>query len=66
MRLRDAAVVDPAGFVPDDAQTVDPPIRRRQEAPPMTTRTAWFNGTFVPETDVVIPYRDRSFNRGDG
>lgn len=30
------------------------------------TRTAWFNGSFVPETDVVIPYRDRSFNRGDG
>jgi branched-chain amino acid aminotransferase len=32
----------------------------------MTTRTAWFNGKFVPETDVMIPYRDRSFNRGDG
>ena len=30
------------------------------------TRTAYFNGKFVPETDVVIPYRDRSFNRGDG
>ena len=30
------------------------------------TRTAYFNGRFVPETDVVIPYRDRSFNRGDG
>lgn len=29
-------------------------------------RTAWFNGRFVPETDVLIPYRDRSFNRGDG
>ena len=32
----------------------------------MTTLTAWFNGTFMPETDVVIPFRDRSFNRGDG
>ena len=30
------------------------------------TRTAYFNGRFVPETEVVIPYRDRSFNRGDG
>ena len=29
-------------------------------------RTAYFNGRFVPETEVVIPYRDRSFNRGDG
>jgi branched-chain amino acid aminotransferase len=24
------------------------------------------NGNFVPETEVVIPFRDRSFNRGDG
>jgi branched-chain amino acid aminotransferase len=32
----------------------------------MSTRTAYFNGRFVPETEVVIPYRDRSFNRGDG
>ena len=31
-----------------------------------TTRIAYFNGTFVPETQVLIPYRDRSFNRGDG
>ena len=29
-------------------------------------RIAWFNGRFVPEGEVVIPYRDRSFNRGDG
>jgi branched-chain amino acid aminotransferase len=33
---------------------------------PARPRTAWFNGRFVPETEVVIPYRDRSFNRGDG
>jgi branched-subunit amino acid aminotransferase/4-amino-4-deoxychorismate lyase len=32
----------------------------------MTTRIAWFNGKLVPETDVMIPFRDRSFNRGDG
>src|SRR5258708_321626 len=32
----------------------------------MTTRIAYFNGKFVPETDILIPYRDRSFNRGDG
>jgi branched-chain amino acid aminotransferase len=29
-------------------------------------RIAYFNGQFVPETQVLIPYRDRSFNRGDG
>jgi branched-chain amino acid aminotransferase len=33
---------------------------------PARTRTAWFNGRFLPETEVVVPYRDRSFNRGDG
>jgi branched-chain amino acid aminotransferase len=33
---------------------------------PPRTRTAYFNGRLVPETEVVIPYRDRSFNRGDG
>jgi branched-chain amino acid aminotransferase len=32
----------------------------------MTTRLAYFNGKFLPETDILIPYRDRSFNRGDG
>jgi branched-chain amino acid aminotransferase len=32
----------------------------------MTTRFAWFNGKLVPETEVMIPFRDRSFNRGDG
>src|SRR4030095_8683767 len=32
----------------------------------MTTRMAYYNGKFVPETDILIPYRDRSFNRGDG
>ena len=30
------------------------------------TRIAYFNGKFVAETEVVIPFRDRSFNRGDG
>ena len=35
-------------------------------AQPPRTRTAYFNGRLVPETQVVIPYRDRSFNRGDG
>jgi branched-chain amino acid aminotransferase len=32
----------------------------------MTTRIAYFNGQFIPEAAVLIPYRDRSFNRGDG
>src|SRR5262244_2622763 len=43
--------------------------RRAALAPPgrpSMTRIAYFNGTFVPETEVVIPFRDRSFNRGDG
>ena len=34
--------------------------------PTPATRTAWFNGAFVPETAVRIPYRDRSFKYGDG
>ena len=34
--------------------------------PPTTSRIAYFNGRFVPEGEVLIPYRDRSFNRGDG
>jgi branched-chain amino acid aminotransferase len=29
-------------------------------------RTAFFNGKYVPEREVVIPFRDRSFTRGDG
>ena len=29
-------------------------------------RIAYWNGKFVPETDVLVPYRDRSFTRGDG
>jgi branched-chain amino acid aminotransferase len=30
------------------------------------TRVAWFNGRVVPEGEVVIPYRDRSWKSGDG
>ena len=30
------------------------------------TRIAYFNGRYVAETEVVVPFRDRSFNRGDG
>jgi branched-chain amino acid aminotransferase len=29
-------------------------------------RIAYFNGRFVPEREVVVPFRDRSFTRGDG
>lgn len=25
------------------------------------TRVAWFNGAIVPEHDVMIPFRDRSW-----
>jgi len=30
------------------------------------TRVAWFNGAFVPEGQVMVPYRDRSWKSGDG
>ncbi len=29
-------------------------------------RVAWFNGAFVPEREVMIPFRDRSWLYGDG
>ena len=29
-------------------------------------RIAWFNGKFVPENEVMIPFRDRSWKYGDG
>jgi branched-chain amino acid aminotransferase len=29
-------------------------------------RVAWFNGKFVPESQVLIPFRDRSWKYGDG
>jgi len=29
-------------------------------------RVAYFNGKIVPEREVVIPFRDRSFTKGDG
>lgn len=29
-------------------------------------RIAYFNGNYVPERDVVVPFRDRSWTRGDG
>ena len=28
-------------------------------------RVAWFNGNFVPESEVLIPFRDGGFLRGD-
>ncbi|SNB61656.1 branched-chain amino acid aminotransferase [Arboricoccus pini] len=29
-------------------------------------RVAWFNGKFLPESQVLIPFRDRSWTGGDG
>ena len=29
-------------------------------------RVAYFNGKIVPESEVMIPFRDRSFKYGDG
>src|SRR5215212_7323566 len=31
-----------------------------------TERVAYFNGKIVPESQVLIPFRDRSFKYGDG
>ena len=30
------------------------------------TRVAWFNGAFVPEGQVVVPFRDKRWKSGDG
>jgi branched-chain amino acid aminotransferase len=30
------------------------------------SRLAWFNGKFMPENQVLIPFRDRSWKYGDG
>jgi branched-chain amino acid aminotransferase len=30
------------------------------------SRLAWFNGKFMPENQVLIPFRDRSWRYGDG
>ena len=30
------------------------------------SRVAWFNGTIMPEGQIVIPYRDKSWKSGDG
>jgi branched-chain amino acid aminotransferase len=30
------------------------------------TRVAWFNGTVMPEGQIVIPFRDKSWKSGDG
>src|SRR5215468_4343113 len=33
---------------------------------PINCRIAWFNGRFMPESHVLIPFRDRSWRFGDG
>lgn len=33
---------------------------------PIPIRTAWFNGKFMPENQVLISFRDRSWKYGDG
>ena len=33
---------------------------------PTNSRIAWFNGKFMPENQVLIPFRDRSWRYGDG
>jgi len=38
-----------------------------QPAHPLNNeRVAWFNGNFMPEREVMIPFRDRSWLYGDG
>ncbi len=36
------------------------------KAQPTNSRLAWFNGKFMPENQVLIPFRDRSWKYGDG
>lgn len=31
-----------------------------------TSRIAWFNGAYMPETQVLISFRDRGWKYGDG
>ena len=33
---------------------------------PTNSRIAWFNGKFMPENQVLISFRDRSWKYGDG
>ena len=33
---------------------------------PTNCRLAWFNGKFMPENQVLISFRDRSWKYGDG
>ena len=33
---------------------------------PCSCRVAWFNGKFMPENQVLISFRDRSWKYGDG
>ena len=33
---------------------------------PTNARLAWFNGKFIPESQVLISFRDRSWKYGDG
>ena len=33
---------------------------------PTNCRIAWFNGRFMPENQVLISFRDRSWRYGDG
>ena len=35
-------------------------------AQPTKCRIAWFNGMFMPEDQVLISFRDRSWTHGDG
>ena len=30
------------------------------------SRIAWYNGKFMPESQVLIPFRDRGWRYGDG
>ena len=35
-------------------------------AQPANCRVAWFNGRFMPENQVLVPFRDRGWRYGDG
>ena len=44
----------------------DPEGKIAEMTEPTNSRIAWYNGKFVPESQVLIPFRDRGWRYGDG
>src|SRR5215470_18787624 len=54
--------------LPPGTSSILQPIRRSSSMAQQLSnqRIAWFNGKFMPENQVMIPFRDRSWKYGDG